>query len=138
MSKTQKEKTIVTLEQVPVLEELGFKDLAKKFDKIHVEEKEAEKEVARINLKRKAVGIELQAAIEAVQVDSVEFISGKFKYRTTLVKSEPGEKLDESKLRTNLMKMGKLDAGMVAAIINASQTPTEARAAYVLVTPEEI
>lgn len=138
MSKPQKEKVIVNFEDAPLLEELGFKDLVKKFAKLHGEEKDAAAEVARINDKRKIVGIELQAAVEAVAADSVDLVSGKMSYRATLVKKEAGSKLDEGKLQLNLMTMAKLDAGVIAKILAASQVPTKTQEPYMLVTSEQL
>ncbi len=138
MSKLQKEKVIVNFEETPLLGELGFKELVKKFDTLHILEKEAVKDVARINEKRKAVGVELQAAVEAVAADSVQMVSGKVSYRATLVKAEAGTRLDESKLQFNLMTMAKLDAGVIARVLAASQVPTKAREPYMLVTTEAL
>lgn len=137
MSQTQKEKTVIALESAPVLEDLGFTDLVKKFKKLQVEESVADVEVAKIHKKRMATGAEIAAAIEVVQADSVDFTSGKFSYRATLVKGEAGSATDEDKLKLNLMKMAKLDAGVIEKIFAASQVPVAARKPYVLVTAQE-
>lgn len=137
MSKAQKEKVIVNYEEVPLLADLEFPALVKEFHRLHLKEDKAAKEVETINKDRKSVGVSIQAAIEAVKVDSVDLQAGKLVLRATLVKGEPSEKLDEDKLKLNLMKTAKLDAGTIAKIFAASQVPVEARKPYVLVTAQE-
>ena len=76
----------------------------------------------------------IQAALETVKADSVDYNSGKLQWRATLVKGEPSKALNEDKLKENLMKVGKLDAKLIAAIMAASQDDVPAKKPYVLVT----
>ncbi len=136
MSKTQREKVIVNFNEHPILEELGFKDLVKRFKSYQEEEAEKTKAVAKINVKRKIIGAEIQAAIEAVKADSVDLTSGEFTYRATLIKGEATTETDEDKLKMNLMRMGKLDAATIEKIFKVSQVDVPAKASYVLVTKQ--
>ena len=138
MSKTQKEKVIVKFEEVPVLAELGVDDLIKKFRARQLEEATAQLEVDRINKRRKAIGTEIEAALEAIRADSVEYVSGKLSYKATLVKGEPSTQTDEEKLKIALMKIAKLDAKMIEKVFDAAQVDVPAKRSYVLVTAQEI
>jgi len=135
MSKQDKEKVVVKYDDYAALfDDLGVVDLVLKFDKLRVEESKAQAKVDKINKDRKEVGIEIFAAIDAVQADSVIMESGDFEFTATLVKGEPSTATDEDKLKINLMKMAKLDAATIEKIFKASQVPVKARASYTLVT----
>ena len=138
MSKTEREKIIIQASEAPILDDLGFTDLVKKFKKLKDEEDEASIAVSSINKRRANVGAEIAAAIETVQADSVDFASGKFAYHATLVKGQPGSATDEDKLKLNLMKMAKLDAATIEKVFASSQVPVAARKSYVLVTATDI
>lgn len=136
MSKTQKEKVIITMEQAPVLDDLDFKTLVKDFYKYRGKQADAEVEANAAKVKKDNIGLEIAAAIETVKADSVLVNVGKFELKATLVKSEESSKTDEDKLKLNLMKIAKLDAQMIAKVFAASQEKIPARKPYVLVTPQ--
>ena len=137
MSKTQKDKVIIDYESAPILADLDFPELLKEFRRLKLEEDDLTSQVAKWNAKRKVVGSDIQAALEAVKADSVDYNSGKRQWRATLVKGEPSQALNEDKLRDNLMKMAKLDAKTVAPILKASSDEVPGKKPYVLVTIQE-
>ena|SRR3990167_7893420 len=137
MSKQQEEKVIIPFEREPILADLGFPDLVKEFHRLHLEEKDAEIKAQNWRNKRLAVSGEIQAAIETVHADSVDYDSGRRQFRATLVKGDPSKKLNEDRLRENLMKLGKLDAALLKKIFDASQDDVPAKKPYVLVTVRE-
>ena len=140
MSKTQsksEEKIVVEVAGNMLLEELEVPELLKEFRKWYVKEHDAAHEASKWKKKKDAVGVNLQVAIEAVQADSVTHTSNNKEWRATLVKGEPGEKLNEDKLRDNLMRMCKLDAGTINKVFAESQDKTDSKRPYVLVTVEK-
>ena len=137
MSKTQTVRTEITFEDAPVLAELDFPALVKSYRKIHLKEKEAELEAARFKAQKTPIGEEIQEALKVAGADTVTMeISGK-EFRTSLVKGdENATKTNEDKLRENMMKMGKLDAVLVAKIFEKSQVPA-VRKSHILITVKE-
>ena len=141
MSKPQYEATdegkrIVNFDDVPILADLELPDLLKEFRKYHVKEKDAKTEMESWQSKKRTVGEGIRTAIEAADADIVLYTSGKKEYRATLVKSEGLTATDEDRLRENMMKIGKLDAELVAKIFKFSQTPVE-RKPYILLTVKD-
>ena len=137
MSKPEKEKRIVNFENAPILADLEFPELVKEFHKFNSSEKEATAEAEKWKKKKQIIGVDIQTAIETAEADTVVYETSKRVYRATLIKGEPGSKTDEDKLKLNLMKIGKLDAGIIAKIFAASQVPTEAKKSYILLTVTE-
>ena len=138
MSRSETEKVIIDFKTEPILADLDFPALLRDYREKHLKEKEAEAVVAKWKSKKQVVGEEIQNAIEVVNADSVTYTGrGGKNWKATLVKGEPGTKTSEDLLKTNLMKLGKLDAGMIEVIFKASQVPVEARKSYVLVTVQE-
>mgnify|MGYP001597417034 CR=1 FL=1 len=144
MSTTElkKEKVVIGYADVPILADLEFQDLVREYRKLHLKEADANAETAKLTAKKKAIGVDIQAAIETVQADSISNVAVRLgnvvsEFKVTLVKGEPGSKTDEDKLKLNLMKMAKLDVAAIDKIFAASQVPVAARAPYVLVTVQE-
>ena len=138
MSKPQTEekpeKVIINYTDAPILEELDFPDLVKDFRKYHVKEKAAETEASGWKKKKQSIGESIQTAVETANADTVLYNSGRKEYKATVVKDDnDSTKTDEDLLRENLMKIGKLDARLVARIFAESQVPAP-RKGYVLVT----
>ena len=136
MSKPEKEKVIVDCAANDLLGDLNVPELIRTFHKHWEKERAADAEAAKHKKDKDKVGENLIAAIDAVQADTVTYTGRKYIYRTTVIRGEPGEKLDEDKLRENLMKIGKLDAEILSRIWKLSQTPTDPRKSYIRLTPE--
>ena len=135
MSRSETEKVIIDFKTQPILADLDFPALLRDHHENHKKQQSAEKDAAKWKLKKQRIDEEIQNAIEVVSADSVVYAArGGKTWKATLVKGEPGSKTDEDLLKTNLMKLGKLDAGMIEVIFKASQVPVEARKSYVLVT----
>ena len=137
MSKPIKEKIVIAFENEPLLADMDFENLVLKFDRLHCKEREYSQQVAHWKELKDTTGLDIRAAIEAVNADTVTATFDGKEFRTTLVKGEPGSKTDEDKLRENMLKIGKLDADTVSRIFKLSQVPTEAKKPYIRVTTKD-
>ncbi len=119
-------KVIVKYTDVPILEDLEFPGLIKDL-------KKQSWKVYEASLMVKSIRTDIQTAVEAVKADTVVYKD----WSSTVVRPQPGRRLDMDRLKTNLMKIGKLDAAQVAAIFEASMVPKAMRVPYLLITAPE-
>ncbi len=137
MSKAEKEKVVVDMDDEPLLEDLGLPDLLKEYRRLHLEEKNFETKAKTFTEKKKPFGDAIQEAIKSVKADVVQADIDGSRWQATLVKGDDdATKTDEDKLKENLMKLGKLDAALIAKIFKASQVPA-VRKGYILVTVKD-
>lgn len=87
--------------------------------------KAKEKAEAAESARKEAAG-ELQKIIDAYGCDTVQY----GEWSASIVRGTPGEKLNLDLLRTNLMKVGKLDAELIQCIFEASMEPTDPKETY--------
>lgn len=137
MSKPEKKKVTINVADSPILEELDVPSLLKQYHSTHLEHLDASAKANKFETKKKTINASLQVAMAQVGADIVVYKGKEKTWQGTLVSGEPGVKLNEDKLRENLMKMGRLDAKTVTEIFAASEDPVPARASFVRVTIEE-
>lgn len=128
MSKPQSERKIVKYEEEPLLAELEIPEL--------LEERQQYADKEKIfKAKKDSVSAGILSAVEAVNADTVLYTDKKGEWSIVRVEPEPSKTLDEDLLRENLMKIGKLDAAVIAKIFGKSTVLGETKKPYVRVYP---
>lgn len=140
MSKTEKqEKVIVNFGDNPALEELDLPGLLKEYKAVLAKEQFHLTKAHFYEVKRNSVKSGLQTVIEAVHADTVLYTDSMGgEWKSTLVKPDAPEVLDEKLLKTNMMKLGKLAAPVVEEIIKKSTVAGTPKRPYVLVTVPDL
>lgn len=140
MSKSEKEKLIITVEQAPILLELGIDELYQDYRKVEEKYKFHKTEQGRFDVKRTMVKESIKIAMTQANpdVDTVVYTDPKgAQWQSTIVKPEPKKELDVDKLKTNIMKHAKVAAPIVDKILKDSINEKPVKS-YVLVTlPED-
>lgn len=129
MSKAEKVEISIEDAKAPVLEALDVPALFNKMAEI-------KKAKTKLDLQEASIKSQLQIAAEAVGADSLLWtpVEGKDPFRATVVAATPpGKKTDEDLLKTNMGKIGKLDAALIKKIFDKSQKDTKGRSSYVTV-----
>jgi hypothetical protein len=137
MSKEAKEKKIITVEQAPILVDLGLPELYHDYKKYAEKEVFHKTKVTFYERKRNTVKESIRVAmVEAdPDVDTVVYTDPKgLKWQSTIVKPESPDVLDQELLKRNMMKVGKLPAPIVQDILAKSMVPGKKKQSYVLVT----
>jgi hypothetical protein len=123
----EKKRVVINFSDAPILSELDFESLVAEHQAAHKREKKAESE------KKEAASC-LRTALEAAHADTVLYDLGKKHLQVLLVTSEPGKKkLDDALFMSNLMKIGKISATLLAMIIEASEVPAAPKESYVTI-----
>ena len=121
MSKAVVEKIIVTVEQEPLLLDLDFPELLKAYRKVNEKYAFHTAKTELYDAQRRQIKNSIGVAIDAVKADVVVYTDPKgLEWKSTRISPDPKEVLDEGKLRTNMMKLGKLAAPIVQKIIGES------------------
>lgn len=131
--KDEKEKVYVDVRDEQLLQDLDVPAMLREHKSYFDKQKDAETEAEKWEKKKKTVSENIEAAIRAVKADGITY-TGRSQYKATLVQGQPSEKLNESALFENMMRIGKLNAKTVQEILKASTDPVPAKKSYVLVT----
>jgi hypothetical protein len=117
------EKIVKTIEDEPLLEELNLPDLFKEYKRYAWKENE-------YTLRKNTIKEAILEITREVKADTIVANDWKASY----VLPTPGKTLNPDLLRTNIMRICKLDAATVAKIFTMSETPKKASAAHVRIT----
>lgn len=124
MSNTQDDnKIIIQFEDEPLLAELELPELIKEYKRSFTKEVE-------YAYKTLSIRDSLKTVVETVKADTVVYRD----WKSTIVRPTQGKHLDMDDLRTNMMKMGKLDAVQVAKILAASLKDNKPPVPYVRIS----
>ena len=135
MSKPEKSKVTVTFGEDPVLEDLDLPGLLKEYKANIIKETFHKEKMEYYAIKRSDIKDGIKTIIETVHADTVLYTDSMGgEWKSTLVQPGTSPILDENLLRSNMMRLGKLPAPVVAAIFEKSTVPGKPKAAYVKVT----
>jgi len=129
------EARIITVEQAPILTELGLPELIKDYKAVYTHEIFHKTKMEFYGKKRDAVKESIRIAIVAANADTVVYTDSKgLEWRSTIVEPETPKVLDPQLLAMNIMKIGKLPSPVAQQIIAKSTVDGTKRKAYVKVT----